>query len=872
MGWMRWWRRRRVEEDDLAEELRAHVAIETRQRVEAGQDPFEAEQAARRAFGNIAQIREAARETWGWAGVERFFDDVRFGVRMLRKTPVWTGVICGMLALGIGLSTAIFSVVYGVLLQPLPYPQPDRIVALWSTAPSHGYVYFNVNAVEWLHWRAESRSLEQIALTRPIANFNLTGEGPPQRLQGARSTWNLPQVLGVKPLLGRTSTEDEDRADAKVAILSYGLWQRQFGRDPDVLGRRIQLNGTPFEVIGVMPPEYRYPSSEFELWTPLYVPPDEVREGLNYQYISVARMKPGVSLKQTQSEIAGIMRRMMRQYPQEYQYAGNDFGALVEPLAASDAAAVRSTLYVLFASAGCLLLIGCMNLGILLLARGSARAREITVRVALGASAGRLRRQMFAELLPVGLAGAAGGVLLAWWMLRILLPWLPANTPRVESIGLHGPVLAFAVIVSLMVVILAGIPPARVASSSQLAQALHRESRTVAGGGGTRNALVVAQIAVTIVVLFSGALFARSLGALLKVNPGLSAPHVLTMHLAVTRAKYRENAQVSAYYDRILQRVRSVPGVTAAGIVNRLPLSGIAQTGPVEFEDKPGLPKFETDWRSATPGYIEAMGIPLLRGRLFTARDRAESPAVGLIDEQLARRVFGNVDPVGRRFRLWAGETLGPWTEIVGVVGHVLNDSLEKDTRPQVYWLEAQRTQDRGALVVKTAGRPETFTEAVVEQIRAEDPDQTVYDVRSMEQWVARNLESRDLTTGLMGLFGAASLLLACLGLYGVVSYSAGLRLREFGIRMALGARPRWVLGMVLRHAAWLAVWGSAAGLVLAWPVGAAIRSLLFGVDRADLVSLAIAPALLIAVAVLAGFGPARRAARTDPAVTLRAE
>jgi putative ABC transport system permease protein len=872
MSWIRWWRRRRLEEDDLSEELRAHVAIEARQRVEAGQDPIEAEQAARRAFGNTTQIREAARETWGWAGAERFLGDARFGLRMLRKTPGWTAVICGMLALGIGLSTAIFSVVYGVLLQPLPYPQPHRIVALWSSAPSRGYAYFNVNAVEWFHWRAEARSLEDVALTRPIANFNLTGDGPPQRLQGARSTWNLPQVLGVKPLFGRVSTEEEDGRDAKVAILSYSLWERQFGRDAGVLGRRIQLNGEPFEVIGVMPPEYRYPTSAIELWTPLYIPKDEVREGLNYQYISVARMKPGVSVTQAQSEITGIMRRMMQQYPQEYQYAGNDFGALVEPLATSDTAAVRSALYVLMASAGCVLLIGCMNLGILLLARGNARAREITVRIALGASAGRVRRQMLAELCPVGLAGAAGGVLLAWWMLRLLLPFLPANTPRAESIGLQGPVLAFAVIASLAVVTLAGILPARVASNSQLVQALHQQSRTVAGGG-IRHALVVAQIAVTIVVLFSGALFARSLGALLKVNPGLSAPNVLTMHLAVTRAKYREDAQVSAYYDRLLQRIREVPGVTAAGIVNRLPLSGIAQTGPVEFEDKPGLPKFDTDWRSATSGYVEAMGIPLLRGRLFTQSDGADSPAVGLIDEQLARRVFGSVDPVGRRFRLWAGTAgVGPWTEIVGVVGHVLNDSLEKDARPQVYWLEAQRTQDRGALVVKTAGRPESFTQAVVEQIHAEDPDQTVYDVRSMEQWVARNLESRDLTAGLVGLFGAASLILACLGLYGVVSYSAGLRLREFGIRLALGARQRSVLGMVLRHAAGLAMWGSAMGFVLTWPAGAAIKSLLFGVDRADVFSLAIAPALLIAVALLAGFGPALRAARTDPAVTLRAE
>jgi predicted permease len=770
------------------------------------------------------------------------------------------------------LSTAIFSVVYSVLLQPLPYPDADRIMALWPSARKTGYSRFNVNAALWLHWRKNSTLFEDIALTRPIANFNLTGDGAPERLQGARTSFNVPPVLGVRPLFGRIFTEEEQRRDARVAILSHGFWKRRFAADPEILGRKVQLNGESFEVIGVMPPEYRYPSADFELWTPLYIPPDEIRDGYNYQYIAVGRLKRGVSLAQAQTEISAIMQRLAMEYPASYGSGQNILGALVEPLAQSDASQIRSTLQVLLAAVACLLLIGCMNLAVLLIARASARAREMAVRVALGATSGRLRRQLLAEVIPLSIAGTAGGLLLAWWMLKALLPYLPANTPRVTSIALHGPVIAFAAGASLLVVLLASLLPGRIAARDNPAGTLQQSSRAVAGGGQARNLLVVAQIAVTIILLFAGLLFARSLSALLRVNPGFSSQGVLTMHLAVTRAKYHEDSQVAGYYRRLVDRVKSIPGVTAAGIVNRLPLSGIAQTGGVEFEGRTG--SYDSDWRSATPGYFEAIGIPLHRGRLFTADDREASAAVGLIDERLARRVFGLEDPVGKRFRRYLPSLAkqDPWTEIVGVVGHVLNDSLERDSRPQVYWPESQRAQDRAALVVRTAGHPESYSQAVVDQIRKEDSQQPVYDVRSMEEWLNRTLQSRTLLTGTVALFSGASLLLACLGLYGVVSYTADLRLREFGIRMALGAGRGHVRGLVLRHAGKLALCGAAIGLALSWPVGRALQSLLFGVTNGDAVSWTLAPALLILVALLAGLGPAGKAARTDPAVTLRAE
>ncbi|HEY1341365.1 MAG TPA: FtsX-like permease family protein, partial [Bryobacteraceae bacterium] len=494
------------------------------------------------------------------------------------------------------------------------------------------------------------------------------------------------------------------------------------------------------------------------------------------------------------------------------------------------------------------------------------------VRVALGASAARLRRQLLAEAAPLILAGIAGGLLFAWWMLQALLPYLPANTPRAASIGLNAPVAAFAAAVSIAVVLLASLLPGRIAARNDPAAGLQQNSRSVAGGGRARNLLVAGQITVTLALVFGGLLFARSFSALLRVSPGFSTEGVLTMHMAVTRAKYREDERVADYYRRIVDRVKTIPGVKAAGVVNRLPLTGIAQTGGVEFEGRTG--SYDSDWRSATPGYFEAMRIPLKEGRLFHDADRTQSRPVGLIDERMARSVFGSESPIGHRFRRYVRGTASqePWAEIVGVVGHILNDGLDRDPRPQVYWPETQRAQDRGALVVRTAGHADTYTAAVVEQIRKENADQPVYDVRSMEEWMDRTLSTPTLLTGMAALFGAASLLLACVGLYGVVSYTADLRLREFGIRMALGAGAGHVRALVLGHAGKLALCGSAAGLALAWPVGRALQGLLFGITSRDLVSWLLAPALLIGVAVLAGLAPARKAANADPAVTLRAE
>ena len=851
---LQWWLRRREAEEDFEEEIRSHMALEG--------------EGARKTFGNVARIQEETRDAWGWTALEHFLNDMRHGVRMLGRTPGWTVVMCATLAFGIGLATAIFSVVYGVLLQPLPYAQPDRLVALWSTiaAPGAAGSHFNIDAKSWGAVKAQSKLFEDIALVRTVANFNLTGSGEPERLQGGRATFNVTRVLGVHPFMGRTWTEAEDRSDARVAVLSHALWQRRFGRDATILSRRIELNGESFEIIGVMPPEFRFPTRDFELWTPLFVPQQAI-EGRFGDFNAVGRLRSGVTVEQAQQEVTAIMDRDPSAVANKFR-----LGLFAEPFLDSTVGPVKDVLWTLMEAVGGLLLIGCLSLGGLLVARAGARFRELSLRAALGANVGRLRRQMLAETLPLSIAGIAGGVALAWVLVQGLRAWLPVTMPRTETLGLHAPVLAFSAAVSFGVVLLAAILPAVLVGRTPLAEAIRSSSRSVTGASGLRQWLVAAQIAVTLAILFGGGLLVRSLAAQLAVRPGFESDGVLTMHLAVTRAKFPKDAQISDFYDRIVARVKTIPGVADVGAVNRLPLTGIGQVNPVEFEGRPELGVVSTSSRSATPGYFGAMRIPVLRGRAFAESDRTDGPGVGLIDEMLAKRVFGESDPIGKRFRFTAPNIQGPWVEIVGVVGHIRNEGPEEDNRPQVYWPQSQRAQDRAALVVRSSRDPESLTSAVITEIRRENPDQAVYDVRSLDSWMDQVMQTRTLMTGLVATFAGAALLLACLGLYGVVAYNANLRMREFGVRLALGAASGNIRGLVLRQAGRVVAVGAMLGLVAAWPVGRAVRSLLFEVPVVDVWSLIGATGLLLCVALVAALGPAIRAARANPASTLRAD
>src|SRR5215475_8245787 len=859
------WRRQR-REDELEEEIQSHLQMAIRDRIERGECAEEAEMAARREFGNVGLIKETTRGMWGWTAARLVIDDMRYGLRMLRKSPGWTVVMCAVLALGIGLTTAIFSLAYGILLRALPYPDPDRVVAIHYTnsiAAAAGYMRISVNAPTWMEWRAQNKLFEDIAITRRAVNYNLTGDGRPERVQGARASWNLPRTLGVQPMIGRAFTEEEALRDAKVAVLSYGFWDRRFARDPAIVGRKILLNDESFEVIGVMPPNFRYPTSELDLLAPLFIPPDEIQAFGHFYYGAVGRLKPGVSLQQAQAELSAISERLARQ--RSRGPGGGQDGAWVESLLDSYVGQFRTTLYVLLAAAGCLLLICCVNLGGLLIVRANARTREFAVRAALGASATRLRIQTLAEALPLSLAGAGAGSLLAWLLLKFLVKRLPLQLPGLETIGLHAPALAFALALSVLVVLLAGMLPARLASRAHLAATMQQDSRAVAGGGRVRNALVAAQIAVTLALVFAGGLLAASLVAVMRVNPGFSPQGVLTMGLQTSRAKYPTEPQVADYYQRLAARVKTIPGVIEARVASLPPFGRGYPGGPVQLEGKPEITS-TGEFCSVTPGYFSAMGIPLIRGRDFTEHDKEGAPPVAIIDEQLARNVFGAENPLGKRIKFAAITDKTPWIEIVGLAGHIRSVSLEADSRLQVYYPiaqlrpETQRTLESGILAVRTAGRPESYTSAVVAEIQRENPDQPVYDVRSMQERVDQSLQSRNLMTGLVALFGGSALLLACLGLYGVVSYGAGLRLREFAIRTALGAQTADIRRIVLAHALRLWIWGAGVGMVLAWMAGRALKTQLYGVGTADAVMLAFAPALLLVTALLAGLGPARRA------------
>jgi predicted permease len=842
---------------ELDEELAFHLDRLTEANVAAGMEPGQARREALRELGGLDRRREECRDARGLNLVDDARRDIVCAVRQLRRDPAFavTGVL--VLGLGVAATTAVFSIAYGVLLRDLPYDEPERLVNLASSSVRESLGRSRAGAADYFDWRRRQQVFEDMGLTRPVANYNLTGSGEPERLQGARVTASLFTTLGSRPLIGRTFTEDEQhdpvRASA-VAVLSHGLWRRRFGADPGVVGRRILLNGSPHEVVGVMGPEFRYPERAFELWTPLYIPPAALRQRRDYSYLCVARLKPGVTLDEARAHMAVLAGALAHENPGTNQ--GD--GVAVGPLLGEMTGPVRRPLWVLLAASGLLFLIGCGNLAILLVARTANRSRELAIRASLGATRPRLARQFLAEALPLAAGGAALGVLGARWLVALLVPLLPADLPRADEIGLHGPVLLAAVAVSAAAAFLVALAPAL--------QVRAGVERGPSPRGRVRDGLLVAEVAGTVVLLVSAGLLGRSLARLRATDPGLRPAGVLSLHLAVNRTKHGDDAGVARYLGRLIDRVRSVPGVASVGIVNRLPLGGQTQIGTVLFEGSDAA--VSADWRSASADYFAALGVPLVAGRTFDDDDAAERPAVGIVDERLARGVFGGASPIGRRFRIDAPGS--PWVEIVGIVGHVRHEGLDSDPWPQVYWPYQQRTQDRMAMVVRTAADPSSLAEPLRAAIREVDPEQPLYDVRPMTDVLERTLQGPRLNTVLFGAFAGLALLLASVGLYGVVSYLTAQRRREFGVRMAVGATAAGIARLVLHEGLRRAAAGLLAGLVLSAWAAQALTSMLHGVGPLDAGTYLSAAALMGVVVSTATVVPAWRAARTDPTLVLR--
>ncbi len=858
MKWRRF-RQRQRQDGELTREIESYLAHEIDDNLLRGMDSDEARHAARRRLGNATSVKEAVYEMNSFNPIETLWRDVAHGLRQLRRNPGFACAGILIMALGIAATTVIFSIAYGVLLRDLPYDEPGRLVALGSSLRESGLQRAYAGAADYFDWRGRQQVFEDLALTRPVANYNLTGIGEPERLQGARATASLFSTLRATPLMGRTYTEEEQLdpgTASSVAILSYGLWQRRFGGDPAIIGRKILLNGQPHEVLGVMPPGFQYPAREFELWTPLYIPPPALKDRLDYSYLSVARLKSGVTLDQARAHMTVLAANLAREYPATNKGARVIVGAMLSETTGS----VRRALWVLLAAVGILFLAGCVNLANLLLARAANRSKEFSIRASLGATRARLARQFFAEAIPLAAAGALLGILTAHWLLKLLIPLLPASMPRTGEIGLDGPVLLVSVMLSAAAAFFVALAPA--------AQVRGNVERGPASSGRVRDLLIVTEIACTVLLLVTAGLLMRSFSHLRSTDPGFRPAQVLSLHLAVNRTKHGDDPGVARYLTQLIERVRAVPGVEFAGIVNRLPLGGQTQAGVIRFEgrDTPA----NADWRTVSPDYFRAMGIPLRAGRAFSENDCADRPGAGIIDERLAGEAFGRESPIGKRFRMdFSG---APWVEIVGVVGHLRDEGLDKDPRPQVYWPYQQRTQDRMAMVVRTSADSASLTAAVRAAIREIDPEQPLYDVLPMTDVLERTLHGHWLNTVLMGAFSGMALLLASVGLYGVISYLTAQRRREFGVRVAVGAQTTDVVVLVLKQGLGLAAGGLALGLALSAALTRGLGAMLHGVSPFDLRTYVSVGVLLTIVVSAASFIPAWRASRVDPTVALRQE
>jgi putative ABC transport system permease protein len=625
----------------------------------------------------------------------------------------------------------------------------------------------------------------------------------------------------------------------------------------------------PHTVVGVMGPSFRYPSREFELWVPLTVNPDDSVTRMNYALVAVARLRDGVPVRAAQTEMDLISARLSAQYPE----TNAEVGAEVVPMHEDAVAAVRRPLWVLLAASGAILLIACANLANLLLSRALTRRKELAVRASLGASRGRLIAQSVSEVIPLLALGGGLGLLAAQAVLGALVPLLPADLPRAEGIALSPPVLLTALGTLAAVGLVAGAVPGFDAARHSVAATASERSRTTAAPPRTRarDALVAAQIALTLVLAVGATLLLRSLGRLREVDPGFSPAQVVSLHLAIPRQKYGTDAEVARFCARVLERVRALAGVESAAMVNRLPLAGGIQMGGIEVEgvDARRLGISSTDWRTVTPDYFRTMGIPLREGRDFAESDVEDRPPVGVIDERLARAAWPGQSALGRRFRHAPGL---PWTTIVGVVGHIRHDRLDEDSRPQVYWNYRQRAQDRMALAVKTRGETQALASSLIAVVRSVDPEQPVYDVRTLDAVLDRSLAPRSLQTGLVAAFAGLALLLASVGVYGVMAYAVGQRRREFGVRLALGARRADLVRLVLSRGAALFAGGAAIGLVGAAAGARLLGSFLYEVAPLDPASFAAATLAVLAASMLACGAPARRAASVDPTVALRAD
>jgi predicted permease len=877
-----------MREGEIVDELSQHLEDQFEQAVQGGASEQEAHDAVLQELNEndllVPALKRLERRVqqnpvvMGSEGktnmIGDLLQDLRYGLRMLMRNPGFTIVAVLALALGIGANTAIFSVVNTVLLRPLPYKNPEALMTVWEDATHMGFPFNTPSPANFLDWREQSTVFEGMAALAQ-RSFNLTGAGEPERFDGRKVSANLFTILGVEPILGRTFRPEEDQPGSRVVIFSHGVWQRRFGGDPGIIGRPVNLDGESYTVIGVMPRTVDLPSMDNwhdQLWVPIAFSSEEAASRGNHYLEVIARLKPGVTRQQAQAEMTTIAARLERQYPEYNTRVGIKVQSLHEQLVGP----IKPALLVLLGAVGFVLLIACANVANLLLARAAVRQKEIALRLALGASRSRLTRQFLTESVLLAGLGGLFGLIFSFIALDVLRKFIPESISQAQAIGIDGKVLIFTALVSLVTGLIFGLAPASQASNFNLSETLKeggRDSSSGSRGNRIRGALVVSEVAVSFLLLIGAGLLINSFLNLRKLDPGYRADHLLTMKVQLPETKYPDKERRAPFFRELIRKVQTLPGVQSVAVASNLPLTYNGDSMPIGVEGRPDPPPDQSPdviLRVVSPGYFATMGIPIVAGRDISEKDTADAVRVVVISEKTARYFWPGQDPIGKRLKPGSTTSDSPWREVIGIVKDVRQNDFVAEPKMQMYMAHEQvGSFAANAVVVRTQVDPLSLGTSVRKIVWEIDKDQPVSDIRSMEEIVSRAVARQRFSTMLLGIFATLALVLAAVGIYGVMSYSIAQRTREIGIRMALGAQRSDVLKMVVGQGLKLVVIGVAIGLAAAFVLTRVMATLLFGVSATDPLTFVIISMVLLGVALVASYIPALRATRVDPMVAL---
>jgi putative ABC transport system permease protein len=861
---------------ELREEMELHLELDAMDySAGSGVVPDEAPWAARRRFGNITRYTEETRDMSGLGFIDMLRQDVRFAFRTFRHSKGFTAIAIATIALGIGATAAIFSVVDALILQPLPFPDANRIVMVWMDNRRLG-VHEDVHSYPNLaDLKAQNRSLSQLAPFRQ-AGVNVTGRGEPQRVAAGLLPAEALAALGARPMLGQLYTADNEvQGNDAVALIGHGLWTSNFGSDPGIIGKSIELNGRKRTIVGVMPAGFAFPTERTQLWLPLVLPNDLKTARSTFFLSAIGRLAPGVSLERARSDLAAIAKRLEAQYP-----TNRDFGVTVTPLPEQVVGpTLRTTLWIILGAVAAVLLIACANVANLLLSRAAVREREVTVRMALGASRRRLVRQLLTESLLLSAIGGAVGMSLALGLLRLLPTFAPTDLPRMDNVRINGTVSLVTSLVTLVTGTLFGLVPAVQSSRTHLGTTLREGGRAgTAGRGGLRlrRGLVAAQLALVVVLLTGAGLLLRTFITLQRVQLGFTTENLLTFDVQLAGAKYPKSIQAVTFFETLLERLRALPGVQAAGTISTMMLSATPNSTGITAEGRETRQDDnEVTFDAISPGFFSTIGARMVAGRAFTASDRDSAPPVAIVNERMTKRYWPNGGAVGKRFRYGSStspndSTRNPWITVIGVVADMRRTGVDKEVREEAFVPYRQSAEGEQLVVVRTVGDPMSIVGLVKQAVRSVDADQPISNLRTMEQMLAGLVAQRRFSMTLVSAFAGLALTLALIGAYGVTSYLVSQRTKEIGVRLALGAEPSRVSKLVVGEGMRVAIAGVAAGVIIALVTTRLAASLLYHVSPRDPLTIGVVVLTLLGVSALANYLPARRAARVDPLTALR--